>query len=115
MLTERTVHGKRDDDGHWTCWFADSPQTSFGGRTAISSLVRMFATLSPPCTMGDIWPLSGLQQLHTRQFTVFIGTETCPECGGSGKYIGLRAVQPCEGCHGHGQIRWLPSLERRRS
>lgn len=28
--------------------------------------------------------------------------ETCPDCGGSGKYVGLNAVEDCETCGGMG-------------
>ena len=54
MPTERIIHGERDDDGHWSAWFADAPSVSFGGRTPVQVLIRLFATSSPPCTMGDI-------------------------------------------------------------
>lgn len=29
----------------------------------------------------------------------------CPDCRGSGKYIGLNVVEPCLGCGGSGQQR----------
>ena len=115
MPTERIIHGARDEDGHWTAWFADAPEVSFGGRTPVQTLVRLFATLSPPCTFADIWPQSGLSNLHTGRFEVSIGVMSCPDCAGTGKYVGLHAIELCKECNGHGQVRWHPALTHDRN
>lgn len=31
-------------------------------------------------------------------------SETCPDCGGSGKYVGLLTVDTCRTCGGDGRI-----------
>ena len=34
---------------------------------------------------------------------VFRRKETCPDCGGSGRYVGLAAVETCGRCGGRGR------------
>jgi hypothetical protein len=63
-------------DGHWTAWFIDAPQVSFGGD-------------SEPAAVRALLRSEGR-------------TETCDACGGSGKYQGLHALEACNECGGSG-------------
>ena len=105
MPTERIIHGERDHTGHWTAWFADIPQTAFGGGSAIEALSRIVATMHPPCDLQDIWPLTDLQLLVSGRFEFAVGSACCPQCNGSGRYVGFQAVEPCGACEGRGRVR----------
>jgi len=30
--------------------------------------------------------------------------QTCPDCGGQGRYVGLRVTEPCQTCNGKGRL-----------
>ena len=105
MPTERIIHGNRDASGHWLAWFAESPQIAFGGESAIEAISRILATMQPPCDLQDIWPLTDLQLLVSGRFEFAVGSAPCPDCGGSGKYVGFQAVEPCGACEGRGRVR----------
>jgi len=104
MPTERNIHGERDD-GHWTVWFTDTPQTAFGGGSsaeALSRLVRM-----TPEIYSRMRPISDRKTVEAGAFEFALDFElsTCPDCGGSGKYTGLIAVEPRGQCQGRGRVR----------
>jgi DnaJ-class molecular chaperone len=33
-------------------------------------------------------------------------TNPCPDCGGSGRYVGLNVAEDCERCGGSGRVPW---------
>ena len=115
MQSERVIHGKRDVSGHWTCWFADSPQTPFGGGSAVEAISRTLATMQPPCDLQDVWPLTDLQLLVSGRFEFAVGSAPCQDCNGSGQYVGFQAVEPCEACEGRGRVRLQQDLANDRN
>lgn len=89
---------QRDDT--WMAWQDSFPCLSFGGDTAVAAVSRL-------CEGVGIDPetLAGRYSTLTRdrmEFTEASGP--CPDCGGSGKYIGLNAVEDCATCFGVGRV-----------
>ena len=83
--------------GHWTAWQAGSPQVAFGGDTAAVAIRRL-------CEAAGI---DGTQIVadHVRcsedVMEFLVGEmDDCPDCGGTGRYVGLNVVEDCRVCGG---------------
>lgn len=111
MPTGRIICGESDANGHWYVWFIDAPQTSFGGPSPLEALTRLFATLDPPIDFLDVQPLTDWPSTIPGFFEVAVGSEVCPDCSGSGQYVGLQAVELCARCQGRGRVRLQPDLK----
>ena len=84
-------------------WFADKPHVAFGGATASDAATRLL----------DACPERGVDaaDIHVdyerttgTHFELIAESPVCPECGGSGRYVGLNAVEGCEACGGTGRM-----------
>ena len=88
--------------GHWTAWVEGRSAThSCGGDTAASALLRLLELL-------EIDP-DQLEPDHDASYDDRQGfrlrqCSPCPECRGSGRYVGLVQVEPCRNCNGSGLI-----------
>ena len=84
--------------GHWTAWFVGHPENGFGGATlghAISRLVEA-AGLS----VDDVANHAN----RTADRLAFVVGPQYPDCGGSGRYVGLNETGVCGTCGGVGRI-----------
>ena len=89
-----------DANDHWSAWIEDNPCTAFGGDTPTVAVERLleFAGL-------DAMSIHANYSRCTLTRQVFIhGGETCPDCGGSGFYVGFNSVDDCQGCGGSGVV-----------
>lgn len=86
--------------GRWSAWVEGCPEMVFAGRT-YRGAVRRLAAEVPGIDMAYLQPVR--EELHSRRI-VFVCTEPCPECGGSGKYVGLLKIEACDRCGGSGRI-----------
>ena len=87
-------------DGHWSAWQDSYPCLAYGGETAAAAVSRL-------CEAVEIDPatLAGRYTTVTRDRMEFTeATRVCPDCGGSGKYTGLIAVENCRTCGGGGRV-----------
>lgn len=112
MSRERIICGERHPSGYWVAWLADMPQNAIGGGSAVEALSRILATMEPPCDLQDIWPLTNLQLLVSGSFEFAVGSAPCPDCKGSGRYVGFQAVEPCGSCEGRGRVRLQQDVAR---
>ena len=90
----------QDDDGHWSAWFEDQPHTAFGGpesRTAVARLLEAYGLHLERCSLES-------QEPFLERFAYRTAAVPCPDCGGTGRYIGLSAVEDCLRCVGHGMV-----------
>ena len=86
-------------DNHWTAWFADSPpETAFGGEWPADAIQQLVATVPGL----DVESITADHERSSDDRLVFVPTDSgvCPECGGSGEYVGLNAVETCGVCGG---------------
>lgn len=109
MHHERIIHGSCDASGHWSARFADVPQVSYGGRTTAEAISRLLQTLRDPDLY--MWPLSDHAAVDAGTFAIAVGSAPCPDCNGSGRYVGFQAVEPCGTCEGRGRVRLQPVVE----
>lgn len=102
MSSERIIHGERDAAEHWVAWFVDTPQGVHGGCTSAEALSRVLRTLPAKAVWWNITRTSDQPGNGEDQFEVVVRFEPCPDCGGSGQYVGLNAIEDCRSCGGRG-------------
>lgn len=85
--------------GHWTAWEVPRPEVAFGGDAPAVALGRLFDNLGV-----DHSRVEGGFSEHGERLEFVIPDAECPECGGTGKYVGLNAVEVCERCGGLGNL-----------
>ena len=88
-------------DNHWTASFADSPETAFGGEWPAEAIKRLVATVPGL----DVENITADHDRSSDDRLVFVLGEVCPDCGGTGEYVGLNAVETCGVCGGSG-VSW---------
>ena len=88
-------------ENHWSAWFESKPTVAFGGDTAAKAATRLLEAhgIDPSQVQASGNPT--ISRLELR-----ISTAPCPDCGGSGKYIGLNSVETCKGCGGSRVMNW---------
>ena len=87
--------------GHWSAWFIDSPETAFGGEWPADAIERLVATV--PELDAEKIVADHEQSTDTRLVFVIEEPGVCPECGGSGEYVGLDVKETCRTCGGSGR------------
>ena len=90
---------ERRPRGAWECYAERSPEVSFGGPSASVALER--AANGFGLTVVDLdaaGPWDG-----NPERLVFRRKETCPDCGGGGRYVGLATVENRGRCGGDGK------------
>jgi hypothetical protein len=88
----------QEELGQWRAWFPDQPQPASDGnslKTAVSGLLRAHG-LEP----ADVHLLyhGASAKRHVFRFSRI----PCPDCRGTGKYVGFSTVENCRGCSGRG-------------
>ena len=91
------------EHGHRSASFAGRPEISYSGNTALVAakrLVRAVEGLDESTLRGVGQSENGCLAALTVRPTDW-GSE-CPECGGTGRYVGLAVIEECEACGGSG-------------
>lgn len=92
----------------WTARFADDPHCAKWGQTTRLAVRNLLA--AHPQRLPSRYTLqmdrNGYQPGHI-EIVVLSADEAavCPECRGSGRYVGLNVVEPCAVCGGTGRRR----------
>ena len=93
--------------GHWSARFADpSLPDSYGGSDALDAVRRLIEN-SPHLgiTLDDFEPdWDHCSTCRVELVMVCPPGKTCPDCGGTGKYVGLNVVEGCATCGGTGGV-----------
>ena len=98
---------EKNPAGHWSCHRDGQPERSAEGPLPLIALRRC-------CKMYSVDADAFTQVLRSRGRIVFAmsaserdllpGLDVCPDCGGSGQYVGLNVVERCATCQGTGQV-----------
>ena len=88
------------DAGHWSAWLNDDPATALGGSDAAMAVKRLCNALD----LNVKWIVVDRAACRTDHLEFVVGAP-CPECGGSGRYVGLNAVEDCGTCGGVGRVK----------
>ncbi len=94
--------------GHWSAQLDDGTPDSYGGPDAFAAMRRLLEN-SPArhLTLDDFEP--DLDECRLKRVEMVLKDrdrgdqeqkEPCPECGGTGRYVGLMEVEPCRACGG---------------
>lgn len=86
--------------GHWTANFEGHPELGFRGDHPVIALSRLLESLDN----FDPNSLIAVEERTTDDRLVFIIGEECPDCGGSGQYVGLNEISACSRCDGNGRV-----------
>ena len=96
----------RGGTNHWVAWFEDEPENGYGGETPIAAVQRLLngrAERVPE--FHGIRAVGSLSRRRRREFILYpkVARTLCPECRGTGKYVGLSVVEDCRACGGSGR------------
>lgn len=99
-----------DHLGHWSARFDDGTPDSFGGPDAFAAIRRLLENSSARhLTLDDFEPDLDKCRLNRMEMVLKDRDsgnggrkEPCPECSGTGRYVGLTVVEPCGACGGLG-------------
>lgn len=82
-------------DGHWSAWLDMEPHVSFGGDSAAVAATRLLEAkgIDPALVQAVGGPTTTRMELR-------IPTDPCPDCKGTGKYIGFNSIEDCRTCGG---------------
>jgi hypothetical protein len=100
-MSQPCIIAEANRHGGWSAWLEDCPYESWGGETAVAALMRLLRAHG--------WPVALVALDHDpehpnrRVFRLKRG-KVCPECGGRGRYVGLRVVETCGTCGGSGTV-----------
>ena len=87
-------------DNHWSAYFADSPETAFGGEWPAEAIQRLAATVPGL----DVENITADHERSSDGRLVFVLGKVCSDCGGSGEYVGFNSVEKCGVCGGSGRV-----------
>lgn len=85
---------------HWMAWFATDPEIAFDGESPLRAVVRLLDN-TPGVDARALVPDSARTRDGHLEFVLRI---PCPDCRGTGEYVGLIEVGPCTTCGGAGRI-----------
>lgn len=87
---------EKELNGHWSCHREGFPEEAAGGPSYMLSVKRF-------CERHglDMLGLSLVEKEPTR--VVIRVREACPDCKGTGRYVGLNMVEECGTCRGSGR------------
>src|SRR5690606_24523750 len=100
---------EKNPAGHWSCYKDGRPERSAEGPLPLVALRRC-------CKMYAVDAEAFTQVMRTRSRIVFAtdasreeldllsGLDLCPDCAGTGRYVGLNVVEPCSTCEGTGHV-----------
>jgi len=99
LIATRSVHG------HWECHAEGHPHAAATGERpseALARFCRLFGLPEVRYTLAESDP--GRVVYVLRDENPF--DDPCPDCGGSGRYVGLNTVEDCGRCGGKGRVPW---------
>lgn len=85
---------------HWSAIFEGHPELRFRGDHPVIALSRLLESLEN----FDPNSLVPVEERTTDDRLVFVIGNECPDCNGSGQYIGLNEISDCRRCSGHGRV-----------
>ena len=86
--------------GHWSAWLEEHPDTAFGGDEAAIAITRLVEA-----TPGlELKNLNRDDEASTDVRFVLVVDAACPDCDGSGRYVGLNETGVCGTCGGSGRV-----------
>jgi hypothetical protein len=84
----------------WSAWFVDAPEAPYAGTSPRHAIERLLAAHPERhLTLDALVPEAGWERGRQLRFLA-PSRRTCPDCGGSGLYVGLQAVETCRMCGG---------------
>jgi hypothetical protein len=89
-----------DNLGQWSAWFTRAPGAIARGPSMKSAVAQLVQT-------HGLDPASVTLMYHgigPRRHEFRIRSTVCPECRGSGQYVGLTTVESCQRCDGYGRL-----------
>lgn len=98
---------ERDANGLWAAWFDEQPDDSQVGRSQGEAVRRLlFRTRSQRAPARDIVIDSAACREGHLEFVVVTQAEktSCPDCQGTGQYVGLSVIEDCRTCAGTGEV-----------
>ena len=106
--TLRLIAARGPTDRDWSVWLEGEPQQACGGMTSMDA-VRRWLALNETRFPGPFRVRLGRHESTLHRQVIFLNRKTtvaatCPECRGSGTYVGLNVVEDCAACGGHGVI-----------
>lgn len=98
-----------DVHGYWTASFADSTSKEiYRGNDAMDAIQRLIDNSSRwHLQLEDFepdWENCSAHHLEMVLVKPLRRRKPCPDCGGTGKYVGLNVVEPCAKCKGRGSL-----------
>jgi hypothetical protein len=100
--TSLRVLAFRAPDGCWRAWLDSQPDVCVSDMTARAAATRLVKG-TPGLDAGS---LQVIERSGGSGFVVFAVSRSeplrCPDCGGSGRYVGLTVVEDCRACGGRG-------------
>jgi hypothetical protein len=101
------IIAERDAGGLWTAWFDVLPEEIQVGRSQGEAVRRLlYRTRDRRIPAKDIWIDPAACRDGHLEFVVVTESkqDPCPDCHGSGQYIGLSVIEACQTCQGSGQL-----------
>ena len=92
------IIAQKDETGNWAAWGTDHPEIGFGGDSAAIAVTRLLEAVGENV---DSWAADYTASGQDRIEFFRVGGP-CPDCNGSGRYVGLLAVEDCGLCRGSG-------------
>ena len=92
--------------GTWSAWFADTPESACGGQRPAEAIQRLMAACPERAVAAaDLVPLEARTRHDHLEFAIPNRRPSpCPDCGGSGRYVGLQTIETCRTCGGRGTV-----------
>ena len=110
----RTTHASlriiaEDVHGYWTACFTNtSPNEIFRGHDAMDAIQRLIDNSSEwNLRLEDFepdWENCSAHHLEMVLIKPLRKRQTCPDCSGTGQYVGLNVVETCAKCGGRGSL-----------
>jgi hypothetical protein len=91
---------ERIGSGRWGCYAEGKPEVSASAPLPGGALQRLCAILGLPAAAYAAIHRTPERIIYDR---IRRGTERpCPDCRGTGEYVGFTVVEPCRACGGSG-------------
>lgn len=92
-----TFVAEREWHGHWSCRRSDRIGISAGGDSPVAALERCCKIYRADATTFTVAEATADRVLFRQRIL-------CPQCAGSGEYVGLAVVEACSECDGKGLV-----------
>ena len=104
----RLIAARGPANRDWSVWLEGEPRQACGGMTPMSAGRRWLA-LNRERFPGPFDVRRVQQESTLDRQVIFLSRKTaaettCPECDGSGRYVGLNLVEDCALCGGDGVV-----------